>query len=90
VVVAKNFLTLNAFTNLTRSEKKLLASVVLGDSAKYSTHSLKASCAALASFFSRLSFSSALARKSRTTRLWAPLPRISASFRTASIPFSNS
>ena len=83
-------LTLNAFTNLTKSEKKEFASVVRGDSAKYSTHSLKASCAAFASFLNRRSFSSALARKSRTTMLWAPFPRISASFRTASIPFSNS
>lgn len=83
-------LTLKALTNLTNNEKKEFASVVLGDSAKNSTHSLNASCAILASLFSLRSLSSAFAKKSLTTKLWLPRPRISASFRTASMPFSSS
>lgn len=83
-------LTLNAFANRTSSEKKVLASDCRAFSPKNSTHSLKESIAVRASLFNRFSFSSELFKKSRNTVLCLSLLLSSYSFRTRSMPFSNS
>lgn len=67
-----------------------MASACLGLSPKNSMHSLKASPAVRASAFNLRNFSSELFRKSRKTVLCFSFPRSSNSFRTKSIPFSNS
>ena len=87
-------ITLKDRVNLTNNEKKVFASVILGDSPKYSTHSLNASWATLVSARNRFNLSSLLPRKSFSIlRFWLPdlsFVFISHSFLTMSIFFSKS